>query len=122
MTYRPRGSLRALARQYHDYGRWRREVANRHPSTLSVRYLAAPIAVVVLSVGLVASGLGWLLGFGWAWLGLVPLAAYVVADLLASGVAALKPPRASLREALWLPLVFPAMHIPWGLGFLRGPR
>ena len=31
VSYRPRHSLRALARQYHDYGRWRREVVRRHP-------------------------------------------------------------------------------------------
>jgi glycosyltransferase involved in cell wall biosynthesis len=122
VTYRPRGSLRALARQYHDYGRWRREVANRHPSTLSVRYLAAPIAVLAMALGVLTGGLAWLLGLDWAWLGLLPLSAYLVGDLLASATSALKSPRAGLREAFWLPLVFPAMHIPWGLGFLRGPR
>jgi len=122
VTYRPRGSLRALARQYHDYGRWRREVANRHPSTLSLRYLAAPIAVVVMTLGLLTSGIAWLLGSRWAWLGLLPAAAYLVGDLLASVLAAGKAPRARLLQAAWLPLVFPAMHIPWGLGFLRGPR
>ena len=35
VTYRPRHTLKALARQYHDYGRWRREVSRRHPETLS---------------------------------------------------------------------------------------
>ena len=35
VTYRPRPNLKALARQYHDYGRWRREVARRHPDTVS---------------------------------------------------------------------------------------
>lgn len=122
VTYRPRGSLRALARQYHDYGRWRREVANRHPSTLSVRYLAAPIAVLAMSVGLIVGAIGWFLGSPFAWLGLVPVGAYLVADLAASALAAIKAPSAGIRQAAWLPLVFPAMHIPWGLGFLRGAR
>lgn len=122
VTYRPRGSLRALARQYHDYGRWRREVANRHPSTLSLRYLAAPLAVLVMIAGLLGALIGGLLGSPLAPLGLVPVGGYLLADLAASLLAALTQPPARLKEARWLPLVYPAMHIPWGLGFLRGAR
>jgi glycosyltransferase involved in cell wall biosynthesis len=46
VTYRPRGSVRALARQYRDYGRWRREVSRTHPGTLTARYLAPPAALI----------------------------------------------------------------------------
>ena len=42
VTYRPRDTLRALARQQFRYGRWRRVVARRYPETVSPRYLAAP--------------------------------------------------------------------------------
>ena len=45
VTYRPRSSLGALARQMFDTGRWRREVVRRHPETASARYLAPPVAV-----------------------------------------------------------------------------
>ena len=37
VVYRPRSSLRALAKQFHLTGRWRREVVRRHPDTASRR-------------------------------------------------------------------------------------
>ena len=42
VKYRPRPTLRALARQYRDYGRWRRVVATRHKGSINARYLAPP--------------------------------------------------------------------------------
>jgi GT2 family glycosyltransferase len=42
VTYRPRHSLAALARQFFRTGQWRREVIRRYPETASLRYLAAP--------------------------------------------------------------------------------
>src|SRR6056297_3297274 len=64
VTYRPRHSIRALARQYHDYGRWRREVARRHPSTISVRYLAAPVTVATIASGVGVAAVGRCAGGG----------------------------------------------------------
>jgi succinoglycan biosynthesis protein ExoA len=46
VRYRPRGSLRALARQYFEYGRWRRVVARRHPGSLRWRQMLAPATVL----------------------------------------------------------------------------
>ena len=37
VTYRPRPNLRALAKQYFEYGRWRREVARSHKGTINLR-------------------------------------------------------------------------------------
>ena len=42
LEYRPRGSLRALARQYFEYGRWKRVMLARHPRSWRLRQLAAP--------------------------------------------------------------------------------
>jgi hypothetical protein len=121
VTYRPRSSVRALARQYHDYGRWRREVVRRHPDTLSLRYLAAPVAVAAICVGLLLVALGLVLAQGWLLvLGLIPTVGYLAANLLASVVSALTAPRLPLRSALWLPVVYGTMHFSWGAGFLRG--
>ncbi len=44
VTYRPRATIGALARQQFRYGRWRRVVTRRYPETVSRRYLAAPIS------------------------------------------------------------------------------
>ncbi len=41
VTYRPRATLGALAKQQFRYGRWRRVVARRYPETVNLRYLAA---------------------------------------------------------------------------------
>jgi succinoglycan biosynthesis protein ExoA len=119
VSYRPRDSLRRLARQYHEYGRWRREVARRHPETVSLRYLAPPLALVAV-VGGVAIGIaGIATGSRGLLLGFTLPAGYVTADLVASARAARDLPGSSAR---WLPAVFATMHGAWGSGFLRGAR
>ncbi len=121
VTYRPRPNIKALARQYHDYGRWRREVARRHPDTISVRYLAAPATVVAVGAGLVVAGVGAATRHPWvAAVGLAAPVGYAAANLLASAATAAAAPRLSAREALHLPAVYATMHGAWGLGFLRG--
>jgi succinoglycan biosynthesis protein ExoA len=124
VTYRPRPNLRALARQYHDYGRWRREVSRRHPDTLSLRYLAAPMAVAGVGAGLAIACVGaiarqpWIVGVGLA----APLG-YAAVNVAASAQSAIASPRLTAREGSRLPLVYATMHGAWGLGFLRGlPR
>ncbi|MDO8309952.1 MAG: glycosyltransferase family 2 protein [Actinomycetota bacterium] len=124
VTYRPRHDTKALARQYHDYGRWRREVARRHPDTVSLRYLAAPVAVVGAGAGVALAVAGavarqpWLVG-----LGLVAPVGYALLDLAASAQSAMTAPRLAWREAARLPAVYATMHGAWGTGFLRGvPR
>ncbi len=121
VTYRPRPTLKALARQYHDYGRWRRAVATRHPETVSLRYLAAPIAVSGVILGIFLGVVGLLVGLPWlAVLGFAAPAGYLVLDLIASAVAALTRPHLTPGAALRLPLVYATMHATWGWGFLRG--
>ncbi|HET7802206.1 MAG TPA: glycosyltransferase family 2 protein, partial [Humibacillus xanthopallidus] len=71
VSYRPRPSLAALARQYRDYGRWRRVVARTHSGTINARYLAPPLALAGMIFGAV-TGLAWPA----AWL--VPLAYLVL--------------------------------------------
>lgn len=123
VQYRPRADGRSLARQYHDYGRWRREVTRRHPDTLSLRYLAAPVAVSLVALGCFAGVLGLVLGLPWlAALGFAVPLAYLGGNLLASIISALARPRLAARSALALPAVYATMHGAWGLGFLRGVR
>ena len=45
VAYAPRDSLSRLARQYFEYGRWKREVIRRHPSSTKLRQLVAPATV-----------------------------------------------------------------------------
>lgn len=115
VTYRPRSSLRSLARQYFGYGTWRREVARRYRETISLRYLAAPILVIGLALGLLFIFVGLLASQQlMVWVGLIPLVAYLLGVIGASVIS-----KAGLSGFL-LPIVFPVMHISWGLGFLIG--
>jgi succinoglycan biosynthesis protein ExoA len=110
VSYRPRPTLAALARQYFHYGRWRRVVARQHKGTVNLRYLAPPVAVSAIAAGLVAGFFFWP-----AWL--VPgayLAAVLAASLpLGSGLG--------LRGRLWVPFALVTMHMSWGVGFLTSP-
>ena len=119
VSYRPRGSLRRLARQYHEYGRWRREVARRHPETVSLRYLAPPLALIAVTGGTILGVAGLATGTRGLLLGFMLPAGYAAADLIASARAARGLPGRSSR---WLPVVFATMHGAWGAGFIRGTR
>ena len=111
VTYRPRSTLGALARQYRDYGRWRRVVARQHRGTISPRYLAPPLAlagvVAGAAAGLVGLRAGWLLPGGYA--------------LLVLGGSAVIGRQLPWRSAVRLPAVLPVMHMSWGWGFLTSP-
>ena len=113
VAYRPRGSVSALARQYFNYGRWRAEVMRRHPGTVNVRYLAPPVALVAITVGLLLGIVGvWV---PWLLLGFAVPVGYVAGVLMATLLAGGGLPA---RARLWLPLVFATMHTSWGSGFL----
>jgi glycosyltransferase involved in cell wall biosynthesis len=115
VTYRPRGTVRALSRQYLEYGRWRREIVRRYPSTLSARYLAAPLAVVALVLGVLAGLVAVLGGPSWlhvGWLAPLGYAALVVVG----GLVAARGHGAAV--AARMPLVLATMHGSWGVGFL----
>lgn len=112
VAYRPRSTVRRLARQYFDYGRWRRVVARRHPDTLNLRYLAPPLA-------LLGVGVGTLLGMVGFWPAWVLPGGYLA--LVGVGAAA-ESRGLSWRSRLLLPVVIAVMHGSWGLGFLTSTR
>ena len=119
VVYRPRSSLRALAKQFHLTGRWRREVIRRHPDTASRRYLAPPAAVLGTGVGLGAGMTGMWLRRPWLAAKLVFPGLYLGFLVFATLTMRDVPAAARLR----LPVVLATMHLAWGTGFLRGlPR
>jgi succinoglycan biosynthesis protein ExoA len=126
VTYRPRATLTALAKQQFRYGRWRRVVARRYPETVNLRYLAPPVVTALNAAGVLlgAAGLiGTAIGSGgfvpYLSLGFVVPVVYLAG---ASAVAALRardvPPGVRAR----VPLVLAAMHTCWGAGYLTSPR
>ena len=110
VTYRPRSTVRALAKQYFEYGRWRRVVSRRHKGTINYRYLAPPVALL----GFVAS---LVLGLLLSPILFIPAAIYAVFVLGASVKIA-----SSLSEFFLLLLVLPTMHFAWGAGFISSPK
>jgi glycosyltransferase involved in cell wall biosynthesis len=108
VRYRPRSSLRALARQYFQYGQWKRVVLCRHPGSLRWRQAVPPVTM--------AAVVGGLLLAPWRrWTLAAPLtyAAAVVAAALISGKGR---PGVTAR----LVAIFPTMHGAWSAGLFRG--
>lgn len=119
VTYRPRSSLKALSTQYRHYGRWRREIMRQHPQTVSARYLAPPVALAAIAVGLVGAAAGAVAGSQHAWLGLLPAAGYV-AGVSAGGWLISRGQPVRIRRKV--PMVLATMHMSWAVGFLSSPR
>lgn len=112
-TYTVRSNPKALWRQYYQYGFWKVRVLQKHPRQMSLRQFIPPLFVAALLASALAAlfypPAGRLLG--------VVLAAYLLADLGASVAAARQK---GWRHFARLPLVFPILHLSYGLGFLVG--
>jgi glycosyltransferase involved in cell wall biosynthesis len=110
VTYRPRPNLAALAKQYFEYGRWRRVVSRKHAGTINYRYLAPPVALAGTVISLIAG----LLVSPW----LLVLAGVYAGFTLIAGVALGK----GLLEKLLMPAVLFTMQMSWGAGFITSPK
>jgi hypothetical protein len=119
VTYRPRSTPRALAKQYREYGRWRRVVMRRHPETAqlpgSLRYFAPPAMVAGVTAGTVLGAIGLATDRRLLTVGLIAPAGYVAALLAGSAIEGRSLP---WRARLALPAVYATMHWSWGVGFL----
>jgi glycosyltransferase involved in cell wall biosynthesis/GT2 family glycosyltransferase len=105
-----RQSVPDLFRQYRRYGRGKVRVAWLHPRSLRVRHLTAPALVVLLAAAAGVVPRRPRLAFA----ALVP---YLSAIGLASARTA-SPLRRMARP--YVPAVFVAMHVGWGVGFWQG--
>jgi glycosyltransferase involved in cell wall biosynthesis len=110
VTYRPRSTIKALAKQYFQYGTWRRAVSRSHKGSVNFRYLAPPTALVIntLSVilGLVSSPIFF-----------IPIVTYLGLIVIGSLIIG-----KSIIEKLILPTVLIVMHMVWGAGYLLSPK
>lgn len=110
VTYRPRKSIFKLAKQYFQYGRWRRVIARQHPKTTNYRYLAPPIAVIANAISLTTGLFVNALFF-------VPLLSYVLLLVIGGFIIGRQ-----ILDKLLMPLVLATMHISWGVGFITSPK
>ena len=119
VSYRPRRSLKAVAKQYFHYGRWRRHVMRTHPASVSLRYLAPPTAVVGVAAGTVAGLVGLGTHKPQLLLGFVLPGGYLA---LVGGGSLLMSRDLPRRARALLPAVLVTMHMSWGSGFLSSWR
>lgn len=110
VTYRPRNTISKLAKQYFQYGRWRRVISRQHRSTVNFRYLAPPFTVV-------ANLLSLLLSILFSPIFLIPSLIYLALVVVGGIVIAKK-----LIDRLLMPIVLVTMHISWGIGFITSPK
>ena len=108
VDYMPRPSLRLLARQYFDYGTWKRWFARSNRGALRPRQLAPPLLVLALAVSLGAAPVS-------PWSLLIP-GVYLL-GLVVAGLATVQ---TTGIAASGVPIALLTMHISWGLGFLAG--
>lgn len=117
VTYRPRPNIKKLAKQYFQYGNWRREVMRLHPETKRVksalRYYTPPVALIGIAAGLLLGIFGLIANNWLAWFIPIPII-YLLFTLISTFALA----RKANTGAKYLPLVLPAMQLSWGAGFL----
>lgn len=110
VTYRPRDTFRKLAKQYFEYGRWRRAVSREHKGTVNYRYLAPPIALVINFFSII-------LGLFFSSIFFLPVLIYLLTIIFSSLFIG-----KSIYEKLTLPMVLITMHVSWGFGFITSPK
>jgi hypothetical protein len=109
VTYRPRKSIIKLAKQYFQYGIWRRALLRQYRETINYRYLAPPFTVLASLLSILLSVINPLF--------ITPFLIYLSLIIIGGLVIGKK-----LTEKLFMPLVLFVMHFSWGIGFLSSPR
>jgi succinoglycan biosynthesis protein ExoA len=106
--YRPRGSWKALAAQYYEYGFWKSVVMRLHPGSTRLRQVAPPVAVAGLAVSTV-------LAVKWRVLATLPLAAAFVL-----AVEAARSSRRTGAHPVQVAAALVTIPVTWSCGLLAG--
>jgi succinoglycan biosynthesis protein ExoA len=118
VVYRPRSSPRALMRQFLASGRWRGSLVRRTPRGTPARYLAPPLLLLGMALGIISAIAAWFAAppaaIVLAVAAVAPFALYA-AWLAWTVMRAHGDPRPSRRRLL---AVLVVMHTSWGIGFL----
>ena len=110
VTYRPRRTFKKLARQYFQYGRWRRVISRQHRSTVNFRYLAPPVAVIINLLSIFFT-------FTSNPIFIAPFLTYFSILIIGSLFIGRK-----VVDKLLMPFVLATMHFSWGIGFITSPK
>ncbi|MFQ5668042.1 MAG: glycosyltransferase family 2 protein [Candidatus Binatia bacterium] len=112
-VYQNRQSLRALAKQFAQYGFWKVRVVQKHPRQTSVRHFIPPAFVL--------AGVGLLMASPWLWQ--ARAAALLLGTTYAGSVGVVAARLAHTngwRFLLPVAAAFVTLHLSWGAGFVLG--
>ena len=112
--YTARGSLRALGKQFFDYGFWKVRVTQKHPLQMQMRHFVPSVFVLGLGVSMLTAPFSALARA----ILLLALGCYAATNLIVSF-------RLTCQTQVWgrmavFPLVFVVLHFSYGIGFLAG--
>ena len=108
-SYKPRSTLKELAKQYYDYGKWRRHVVSIHPRSIKLRQLIPPLNALVFFLGII---------FGFFWAPLLSFPVLYIAGIFFVTTVKSK----TVTDFIYLLIIFPTIHFSWAAGFLRGAK
>ena len=114
-NYYARSTIGGLAKQYARYGSWKARMVLKHPASIKIRHLIAPLFVLSLVVLLVV---GILFPIAW-WLLLFELGLYLLLGLV-FGVTLAQKTRNGVLSPLVMPITFLTIHSVWGASFILG--
>ena len=108
-SYKPRSTLKELAKQYYDYGKWRRHVVSIHPRSIKLRQLIPPLNALVFLLGII---------FGFFWAPSLSFPVLYIAGIFFVTTVKSK----TITDFIYLLIIFPTIHFSWTAGFLRGVK
>ena len=108
LHYHPRKTFALLFKQYYQYGLYKPLVLQKIKSAVSIRHLIPAMFVLYLASIPVS------LAFGF-YIGILPLLFYLLGDVFFTFKA-----NNSISELFAIMLVYPVLHISYGLGFIKG--
>ncbi len=111
LKYYVRGNLKGLYRQFFQYGYWKVFVNQKHKSVTTLRQLIPPIFVVFILSSMLFAFLYPIT----CWISLFIYITYIGLGMFVS----LKK-GTSLMESLKIFIIFPILHLSYGLGYLKG--
>jgi hypothetical protein len=109
VDYTPRATFGELARQYRQYGDWKRRMLRHHPESLRARQLAPPLFVLGAGASAVLALTPWRA---------VSATYFGVYGAAVLGTALFEWVRRRESVALLCPVALVTMHVSWGVGFL----
>jgi len=111
IQYYVRGNMQNLWRQFQQYGYWKVFVNRKHKAVTTMRQLVPPAFVLFLFL----IPFSFLLHFSIGLIAIACLLGYILLGLLVAFRVAEKK---SETVEIWI--VFPVLHISYGLGYLKG--